>query len=187
MLSLFIFFKLEISPCYFTQLSGCQPRQRFSVPRFLFTDFISITWDLPFFCLWGCGCCYRVSHTWLVILESSGSFCALPLLCQSWLCFQGECKDLSLLKGTGASLSPLLLGRYSLLEPSSLSFRKHWGLNAIYSRCIRSQMLIFLWHIPEAFVLTEEINAAPDKRGSLLLCGRCTPPARGESGAVLIL
>lgn len=160
---------------------------RSSVPSFLLTDFISITWDLPFLCLWGCGCCYQVSHTCLGILETSGASSALPLLCvQSWLCFQGECKDLGLVKGTETSLNPLLLGRYSLLESSSLSFRKHWGLNAIYSRCIRSQMLIVL-HIPEAFVLTEEINAAPDKCGSLLLCGQCTPPARGESGAVLIL
>lgn len=112
--------------------------------------------------------------------------CIPTAVFQSWLCFQGECKDLGLVKGTETNLSPLLLGRYSLLESSSLSFRKRWALNAIYSRCIRSQMLIFLWHIPEAFVLTEEINAAPDKCGSLLLCGRCTPPARGESGAVLI-
>lgn len=46
-------------------------------------------------------------------------------------------------------------------------------------------MLIFLWHIPEAFVLTEEINAAPDKCGSLLLCGHA-PHQPGGSQAVLI-
>lgn len=71
--------------------------------------------------------------------------CPPTAVFQSWLCFQGECKDLGLVKGTETNLSPLLLGRYSLLESLSLSFRKHWGLNTIYSRCTRSQILIFLW------------------------------------------
>lgn len=164
---------------YFTQLSGCQPRQvlcaQFSVHR-LYKHHLGPALPLPL-------------RLWMVLpgfTHLVGDFgnlrcllCSSTAVFQSWLCFQGECKDLGLIKGTETSLSPLLLGRYSLLEPSSLSFRKHWGLNAIYSRCIRSQMLIFPWHIPEAFVLTEEVNAAPDKCGSLLLCGWCTPPARG--------
>lgn len=104
-------------------------------------------------------------HLWSVILKASGACVLGPLTAvfQSCLCFQGVCRDhfLGLVKSKEASLSLLLLGRYSLLEFSSMSFGKHWGLNAIYSQCRRSQMLIFLLTIPEAFVLME-VSAASD-------------------------
>lgn len=143
---------------------------RFSVPSFMFTDFVSITWDLLFSVFEAVDAATR-SHLVGDFGHLRCLLCSPTAVSESWLCFQGDCKDLGRVKVTETSLSPLLLCRYSLLESSSVFFRKHWGLNAIYSRYIRSQMLIFLWHIPEAFVLTEEINAAPGKCGSLLLCG----------------
>lgn len=136
----------------------------------MFTDFVSITWDLLFSVFEAVDAATR-SHLVGDFGHLRCLLCSPTAVSESWLCFQGDCKDLGRVKVTETSLSPLLLCRYSLLESSSLFFRKHWGLNAIYSRYIRSQMLIFLWHIPEAFVLTEEINAAPGKCGSLLLCG----------------
>lgn len=98
-----------------------------------------------------------------MIWKTSGA--CLLLLCFSHVCaFKAGSKDhfLGLVKNKEASLIPLLLGRCSVLESSGVSFGNHWGLNAIYSWCRRSQVLIFLWPVPEAFVLTEVVNAASD-------------------------
>lgn len=150
----------------FTQVSGSQPREVLCA-QLCFTDFTCYHHLGPALSLYlrlvdGA----TTSHIWSVILKTAGACLLHPptAVFQSCLCFHGGSKDrfLGLVKSKEASLSPLLLGRYSLLESSSVSFRKHWGLNAIYSWCRRSQMLIFLWPIPEAFVLTEEVNAASD-------------------------
>lgn len=136
---LLLFFPpLEITPAHrISHSSVVLNPERFSVPSFLFhrVHMLTSLGTYPFFVFEACGRCYHVSH---VIGDFENLRCLPPApptaVFQSCLCFQGRSKGcvLGLVKSKEASLSPLLLGRYSLLESASVSLRKEQKESDVY-------------------------------------------------------